>query len=228
VRELNRSGGQRWIVEGLQYPVDAWVIGGNRVLVAEYNGMKVTERDLRGKVLWEKSGLTGRATNVQRLANGNTVISSDQELIEVDRSGKTIFTKNFRGQFNIVAGYKAGNGEYVVLTGQGVCLRLDSTGKQLKSFNAGRDGSWTSGLDLTADGRILITQPNVNRVQLFDRDGKAVWEAAAPGAVTASWLPNGNILIASYNNQSAIELDRHGKTVWQLKSDYHVYRVRRR
>jgi hypothetical protein len=212
----------------LQYPVDAWVIGGNRILVAEYNGMKVTERDLRGKMLWEKTGLNGRATNVQRLPNGNTVIASDQEVIEVDRSGKTIFTKNFRGQFNLVAAYKASNGEYIVLTGQGACLRLDSTGKQLKSFNPGRDGSWTSGLDLTADGRILITQPNMNRVQLFDRDGKAVWEAAAPGAVTASWLPNGNILVASYNSQTAVELDRQGKTVWQQKSDYHVYRARRR
>jgi HEAT repeat protein len=228
VRELDRSGKQRWAIEGLQYPVDAWVIGGNRVLVAEYSGQKVSERDLSGKVLWERTGLRGRATNVQRLANGNTVIASDQELIEVDRGGKVLFTTNFRGQFTLVAGYKSRSGEYVLLNGQGLCLRLDSTGKEQKSFNAGRDGSWTSGLDLTFDGKILVTQPNSNRVQLFDKDGKVTWEAAAPGAVTATRLPNGHVLIASYNNQSASELDLKGNRVWHYASTYHVYRVRRR
>jgi streptogramin lyase len=149
-------------------------------------------------------------------------------MLEIDRTGKSVFTKNFRGQFNMTAAYKSRVGEYVVLTGAGKCLRLDSAGKEIKSFNAGRDGSWTSGLDLTADGRILITQPNANRVQLFDRDGKAVWEAPAPNVVTASWLPNGHILTASYNSQLACELDPSGKQVWQHKSTYHVYRVRRR
>jgi HEAT repeat protein len=228
VRELDRSGNQRWVIEALQYPVDAWVIGGNRVLIAEYSGQRVSERDFNGKVLWSKTGLQGRATNVQRLANGNTVISSDQEVIEVDRSGKNVFSKNFRGQFNLVAACKARNGEFVVLTGQGQCLQLDATGKELRSFNAGRDGSWTSGLDLTFDGRILITQPNSNRVQLFDREGKALWDAPAPSVVTATWLPNGHVLTASYNNNSVLELDRQGNTVWQHTSPNHVYRARRR
>src|SRR5262249_13988967 len=123
---------------------------------------------------------------------------------------------------------KARNGEIVVLTGQGNCLRLDSSGKEIKSFPAGRDGAWTSGLDLVPDGRILIAQPNMNRVQLFDREGKTLWEAPSPGLVTASWLPNGHVLIASYNGQAASELDRAGKTVWQHKSTYHVFRARRR
>jgi HEAT repeat protein len=228
VREIDRSGRQRWVMEGLQYPVDAWVLGGNRVLIAEYSGQRVSERDLSGKILWERAGLRGRAVTVQRLANGNTVITSDQELIEVDRGGKVLFTTNFRGQFTLIAGYKSRSGEYVLLTGQGLCLRLDAGGKELKSFSAGRDASWTSGLDLTFDGRILITQPSANRVQLFDKEGKVTWEAAAPGAVTATRLPNGHVLFASYNNQSATELDLKGNTVWQYKSTYHVYRVRRR
>jgi HEAT repeat protein len=228
VQELDRSGKQRWMIAQLQYPVDAWVVAGNRVLVAEYNGMKVTERDLQGKVLWEKTGLRGRATNAQRLANGNTVICSDQELLEVDRAGKSVFTKNFAGKSSLIAGYKARNGEYVVLTGQGSCVRMDATGREIKSFSAGRDGAWTSGLDLVSDGRILIAQPNMNRVQLFDREGKATWEAAAPGLVSASWLPNGHVLVANYNAQSATELNRNGKSVWEHKSDYHVFRVRRR
>jgi outer membrane protein assembly factor BamB len=228
VQELDRAGKQRWMVENLQYPVDAWVVGGNRLLVAEYNGMKVTERDLKGKVLWEKTGLRGRTTNVQRLPSGNTFISTDAEILEVDRSGKEVFVKNFAGKTNVVAAYKSRAGEIVLLTGQGMCQRLDASGREIKSFPANRNGAWTSGLDLVPDGRILVAQPNMNRVQLFDRDGKSLWEAPAPGLVTASWLPNGNVLVASYNGQQASELDRNGKTLWQHKSSYHVFRARRR
>jgi HEAT repeat protein len=228
VQELDRAGKQRWMIQNLQYPVDAWVVGGKRVLIGEYNGMKVTERDFKGHVLWEKTGLRGRTTNVQRLPNGNTFISTDNEILEVDRAGKEVFVKNFAGKTNVVAAYKSRGGEIVVLTGQGTCLRLDASGKELKSFSANRNGAWTSGLDLSPDGRILIAQPNMNRVQLFDSDGKSLWEAPAPGLVTASWLPNGNVLVASYNGQFASELDRSGKTVWQHKSTYHVFRARRR
>jgi HEAT repeat protein len=229
VQELDRAGKQRWMVENLQYPVDAWVVGGNRLLVGEYNGMRVTERDLKGKILWEKTGLRGRTTNVQRLPNGNTFISTDTEILEVDRAGKEVFVKNFAGKSNVVAAYKSRSGEIIVLTGQGTCLRLDGSGREIKSFPANRNGAWSSGLDLPPDGRILIAQPNTNRVQLFDRDGKSLWESPVPGGLqTASWLPNGNVLVASYNAQHAIELDRSGKTVWQYKSTYHVFRARRR
>jgi HEAT repeat protein len=228
VQELDRSGKQRWIIEQLQYPVDAWVLAGNRVLIAEYNGMKVTERDLKGKIMWEKTGLRGRTTNVQRLPTGNTFISTDTEVIEVDRTGKEVFTKSFAGRLNLIAGYKARNGEIVVLTAQGTCMRMTAAGNEIKTFAANRDGAWTSGLDLVPDGRILIAQPNRNRVQIFNRDGKMVWDAAATGVVTASWLSNGHVLVASYNNQSAVELDRNGKTVWQHKSTHHVFRARRR
>src|SRR5262249_57273984 len=72
VRELARDGKERWRIEGLQYPVEAWVLPGNRILVAEYNGRRVSERDLKGNILWKKEGLPGNPTNAQRLATGNT------------------------------------------------------------------------------------------------------------------------------------------------------------
>jgi hypothetical protein len=45
----------------------------------------------------------------------------------------------------------------------------------------------------------------MERVQLFDCDGKVRWEAAAPGVVTATWLPNGHVLLANHSAQLAIE-----------------------
>ena len=38
----SRARARCWTVEGLNFPVDAWVLGGNRILVAEYNGNRVT------------------------------------------------------------------------------------------------------------------------------------------------------------------------------------------
>jgi HEAT repeat protein len=228
VVEMDRAGRVRWCIDQLQYPVDAWVVGSDRVLIAEYNGMRVSERDFKGKVLWEKTGLRSQATNVQRLANGNTFIATMRDVMEVDRTGREIMRTTFAGRQSFIAAYKARDGEIVALTGQGTCIRMNATGKEIKSFPAGRDGAWTSGLDLVPDGRILVSQPNMNRVQLFDRDGKVLWEKPAPGLVTASWLPNGHVLVASYANQNVVELDRDGRTVWQHKSDYHVFRVRRR
>lgn len=225
VSEMDRAGRVRWSIDQLQYPVDAWVVGGNHVLIAEYTGMRVSERDFKGKVLWEKRT---QATNVQRLPNGNTFIATMREVMEIDRSGREVMRTNFGGRQNFIAAYKARDGEIVALTGQGTCLRMNAAGKEIKSFPAGRDGAWTSGLDLVPDGRILISQPNMNRVQLFDRDGKVLWEKPAPGIVTASWLPNAHMLVSSYANQNVVELDRDGRTVWQHKSDHHVFRVRRR
>ena len=48
VVELGRDGKPRWEIDNLQYPVDAHILPGNRVLIAEYTGRKVTERQLQG------------------------------------------------------------------------------------------------------------------------------------------------------------------------------------
>jgi hypothetical protein len=225
VVELGRDNKPRWKVVGLQFPVDAVVLPGNRVLIAEHNGRKVTERDFKGNILWQKEGLNGQVVNVQRLPNGHTFIATNLQLLEVDRAGKEVFAVNLPG--GIEAAYKARNGHVICLTAPGRCVRLDARGKQLKSFPSNRSG-WTSGLDLLPTGRILITQPNRNKVAEFDAEGKVVLEFDAPQVTTATALPNGHILAGSFNTQRAFEVDRKGKVVWEYQDIYHVFRARRR
>jgi hypothetical protein len=225
VVEIGRDGKERWHVDGLQYPVDAWVVPGGRVLVAEYNGRKVTERDMKGKIVWEKSGYNGQTVNCQRLPNGNTFIASDQQLLEVDRTGKEIFSFNPGG---VTAAYKSRTGHVIALHTNGRVVKYDRAGKEVKSFQSGRGGGWTSGIDVLANGRILLAHPNRNKVVEYDAEGKQTLEVDAPQVTTATGLPNGNVLAASYGMQRVIEVDRKGKIVWEYKAPGSVFRARRR
>jgi HEAT repeat protein len=227
VAELGRDGKVRWQIEGLQYPVDAWVVAGSRVLVAEYNGMKVTERDLSGRVVWEKANLGGRVVNAQRLANGNTFIAVQNALLEVDRAGKEISAYR-RPQSDVWAAYRSPDGTVTFFTNRNQCFRLDRSGKEVKSFALGAGGSWTSGIDVTARGHILASNHNENKVEEYDAAGKKVWETAAPAITTATRAANGNTIVASYFSNRVFELDRNGKVVWEHKDTLHPFRARRR
>lgn len=227
VAEVGRDGKIRWQIGNLHYPVDAQVLPGERVLVTEWDGNKVIEYDFRGNQIWKKEGFTGRATNSQRLPNGNTFICTTNELLEVDRTGKAVYT--IRVNQGLTAGYRGANGDIVCLRNDGQCVRYDTAGKELKSFPSNRDTSWTSGIDLARNGNVLITQPSPNqKVTEYSPDGKVVKEWNAPQVTTATKLSNGNILAASHNDQKVIELDPSGKQVWEYKDEYHIFRAKRR
>jgi HEAT repeat protein len=225
VREISRDGKTRWQIDGLQYPVDAYVIGPDRVLITEYNGRRVTERDFKGKILWKYDNLPNMPVNAQRLPGGNVFIATMNDILEVNRKGKEVLHLNVGG---VIAACKARSGHIVCLMQQGECRILDARGKEIKSFRSGRFGGWTSGLDLGPAGRILVAMPSNSKVVEFDRNGKTVWQAAAPSVTTATRLPNGHVLTASYGQQTVVELDRNGHTVWQFRSDRRPFRARRR
>src|SRR5206468_365583 len=73
VQEIGLDGTLRWEIAGLRYAIDAQVIGHNRVLIVEYSGRTVTERNFQGDVLWRKDLQPQQLPlNAQRLSNGNT------------------------------------------------------------------------------------------------------------------------------------------------------------
>jgi HEAT repeat protein len=227
VTEIGRDGKARWQIKELRYPVDAFVLHGERVLITEWEGSRVAEWDTRGNIVWKKENLPSRPTNSQRLANGNTFISMTNEVMEVDRTGRTIY--QIKVNQGLTAGYRATNGEIVCLRNDGKCVRYDTTGKEIKSFASNRDTSWTSGIDLVRNGNVLITQPNPNqKVTEYTSDGKMVKEWSTPQITTATKLTNGNILASSHNDSKVIEFDPSGKKVWEHKSDLHIFRAKRR
>jgi HEAT repeat protein len=224
VLELGRDGKPRWIIGDVLFPVDAYVLGGNRVLIAEYMGNRVTERDFKGKILWQKD-LGANPINAQRLTNGNTFIATGNELLEVDRAAKTVWSLPFPA--GVSAAYKARDGIITCLTNNAQCVRISREGKELKSFPINRSG-FTSGIDVLPNGRVLIAEPNQGSVVEVDADGKTVWQAKTPGIASATRLPNGHTLVANHGMNSVTELDRAGKVVWEYKEATSVFRARRR
>ncbi len=227
VIEIGRDGKIRWKIEKLRYPVDAFMLPGDRVLITEWDGNRVTEYDTRGTVFWKKDGLTGRATNAQRLPNGNTFISTTNEFLEVDRAGKDVYRVPV--PLGVTGAYRAVAGDIVVLRNDGKVARYTTAGAEVKTFDSKRDSSWTSGLDLVRNGNIVVTQPNPGqKVTEFTPDGKVVHEWNTPNVTTATRLTNGNLLAASHGGQNVIEYDRAGKKVWEYKDEFHIFRARRR
>src|SRR5262249_34632459 len=52
--DLDSNNQIRWEIHNVTFPLDVQLLGEDRILVAEYYGNRVTERDLKGNILWHK------------------------------------------------------------------------------------------------------------------------------------------------------------------------------
>jgi hypothetical protein len=229
VYEIDRQGKTRWTIDSLSGPIDAHVLPGDRVLIAEHHGSRITERNLRGNVLWEKR-LNDRPVSVQRLPNGNTFIATYASLLEVTRDGKEVYNYRPEGAIGqIYAGQKLRNGRLVCVTLSGQVLELDSAnGKVVRSIKSGLDGCYSVQGGLPG-GHYLVASYNSGQVVELDHTGKILWKHTYATAYHAERLANGNYLIASHGQSRVIEVNRDGKTVFdQGTNGSNVWRVHRR
>jgi hypothetical protein len=112
------------------------------------------------------------------------------------------------------------NGDMICLTSKGICVRLDATGKEIKSFNvpqftsSGIVLSSVGNIDVTPKGHVVLMQ-NDTKVAEFDSEGRLIWQANVAGN-RANRLANGHTLVAS-ENTGVVELDATGKPVWKYE-----------
>src|SRR5262249_27585604 len=147
------DGKPRWEIKGLSGPFDAIVIGHDRVLIAEHNGQRVTERTFQGEILWQKSTPNAWPIGVQRLRNGNTFIACRNQLLEVDRGGRELYSIN-RANNDVVAARKMRDGQIVCVSTQRTVARLDTEGKELKTFTL--PAVMNAGVEVLANGHVLV------------------------------------------------------------------------
>jgi hypothetical protein len=225
VLEIGRDSKPRWTIENVRYPLDAHLVGRDRVLVAEYLDRRVTERTLKGDIVWQVQ--VNNPIGCQRLPNGNTFIVTRNQLLEVDAKGNQTVLYNQRN-FTISGAKKARNGDVYVVASTGQLSRLDRTGKEVKTFQVGQM-YFFGGIELLPAGRVLVAEYRNNRVAEYDAQGKLVWQAQANFPTSAVRLPNGHTLVTIMINQQIVELNRDGKVVWQHHvADGRPFRARRR
>ena len=242
VAELDANNRPRFQIEGLQLPLDAQMLPGDRVLIAEHNANRVTERNRKGMVLWQKQ--IASPLVAQRLPNGHTFIATQSiqlqqlapQLVEVDRDGKVVFSFSFPTGESIMKAAKLPNGDIACVTNARRFVRLDAAGKELQSFPNARVMTIGGRLEVLPSGHVLIPEKENHRVVEYDSRGRVIWELPLPMSdpVAAVRLPNGNTLVTSYDHRGmglptpATEYDREGNEVWSYKSDTPVTRAFRR
>ncbi len=227
--ELDKDKNPRWkITIPVGYPVDAQYVGGNRVVVAEYQGNRVTERDtIKGEIKWEYN-CGGNPFSVQRLPNGNTFVAMQGRLIEIDRNKNEVWSYQRPNQ-DIQRARKLPNGEVAFITNVGQYTRMDPrTQKVSKQFNVVAPQIIFGTMDVLPNGNLLMTQFGQARVVEYNRDGGQVGNPiviAQPNSVVR--LPNGNNLVTSYNQRQVYEFNG-AQQVWNFQTDGIVFVARRR
>jgi len=211
----------RWQLNGLNFPLDVQMLPNDHVLVAEYQGSKVTERDLKGNIVWQYQTIGPLAA--QRLDNGNTFIVTDEELVEVDKDKNKKFTRFFGPNERVMKACKLADGRIVCLTkGNNIQVAvLDEKGTKKKEFIVKNMSKHLFGgrLYMTPTNRVLIPLSGENKVIEYDMEGNEAWELKVPQPVAAVRLFNGNTLVTTMDMPGkVIEFDRSGHEVWSYET----------
>jgi outer membrane protein assembly factor BamB/HEAT repeat protein len=222
VFECGSDGKARWTIK-CNNPIDAQMLPGNRVLIADCHGGKVMEMDRDGKEVW--SHACNSPLSVQRLPGGNTFIASHTDLFEVTRDGNKVWSFSRMGY--VYYARKQRDGYIVVASADGVLAEVDTTGKELVRLTLGGMSNW-AGVEALPAGRYLVARSGANEVVEVDRAGKVLWQVQVKNPNSAVRLKNGHTLVASHDDKCVYEFDRAGKQVWKRTVEGNTFRARRR
>jgi len=174
VEELDAKGKRTWSPAGV--PNGAGGVfdierlpNGNTLMAYTHRG-HVTEVNVKGKVVWQMTGLKS-PISAQRLKNGNTLIAehAGSRVIEVDRKNKIVWQKTGLKSPGDATMLPNGNvliGEY---SGKKVMV-VDRKGKVLWQRNC---PAAVSGVCCLPDGTVAITNSREGAI-LLSSDGKKV------------------------------------------------------
>ncbi|MBM3994528.1 MAG: hypothetical protein FJ303_10310 [Planctomycetes bacterium] len=218
VSEHSRGGPKRWNFTGVMGAMDAHSLPNGRVLVAENNANKVTERDTKGAIKWEYI-TPNNPICCQRLPNGNTFIASYNMVMEIKPDRTQVYRITPGPQFYIFSAHKARNGHIVAITAQGLIIEMEvPSGKQIHTVQTQTLGNWCS-VELLPNGNYLVASMNPGTVREIDRKGTEVWSKQINGVFRATRMPNGNILAASMNTRQVVEIERpSGNIRWTINT----------
>jgi hypothetical protein len=150
----------------------------------------------------------------ESLPGGHLFIACRDGLCEVDRDGKTV-TEVAWPTRGIATARRLADGRYVVLSDEGDCLFLDHDGRERSRFKTGCSLTLAPGIDVTANGRVLIPDFSGDRVVEFGPAGEELWQQQVEKPTSVQRLGNGDTLTVSSATRQIIELTRTGRRIGQ-------------
>ena len=220
------DGKMLWEIKDVDAPADVQLLPGGRVLIAEYQSLRVTERDREGKILWKKQ-FDRYATSCRRLPNGNTFIATYGELTELTPDGTTVYSYKGTDVGDIYRAHRLPNGHLLFVCGSDKIVELGADGKRVRTIKVPLSTGIWAGLEPLPGDRFLLALHDHDKVIEIDANGKTLWECKVPKATSAIRLPNGNTLVTSLDDCLVLELDRAGKEVWRMKLAGKAFRALR-
>jgi len=226
--EVDRNNKVLMTITGLSNPWDAQILPGNKVLIAEYNGYRVTERDFKGNILWKKDNLGFYPIQVQRLPNGDTFIVGQNKIIQVNRAGKEVLTLT-RQNYDVRTAKRLPNGQIVIITNRSQYERLDRQGKTIKTVTLPTNVPYYQN-EILDNGNVLVPLGWNNKIVEYNSEGKEVWSVAnVEQPLHVFRLPNKGFLASSQNwPYKFVEHDKAGKKVREHVTNIYVFRVKAR
>lgn len=209
------QGGQTcWEIRRLEGAQAVQMLPNGRVLIAEHDANRVSERDRQGKIYWQEQ-TPGNPIACQRQANGNTLIATYKELYEVTPDHKRVFRHSDRRDFRDAL--RLQNGHILYVTGDGTLVEYDAACEHLlrtiepKFYAEG--AKFRARVEPLLNGRYLLTLGGSHRVIEINNTGNIRWEYSIRSPMSAIRLRNGHTLIASSEERCVVEVDRAGKEI---------------
>ncbi len=212
VFEWRPEGKPRFNITDLVGPVDVRVLPGKRLLIAEQNGRRVTERDFNGKIIWEQPFDEG-PVSVMRLPNGNTFVATMQRVMEVRRNGDVVYS--YPVEDGVSDANKLSDGRIAIISTGDAVIFLGADGKEIKRAQADSQGA----IEAQPNGHVLVSQTQTGRISEFDAKGERVIDLKIDGAWMATRLPDGNLLVASKSKRKMTKVDPKGKVIAEYDID---------
>jgi HEAT repeat protein len=182
----------RWQLSLPDSNSQCWIFPGNRILTL---GSEVIEHELSGKIVWRARQC---ANDCQRLADGTTVLMSQNDFLELDSAGRTMYSMQ--------AAIRA-HPSLNMCPPAAVLRRADSYPLAIEISRDGR--AWLVDYDRTTGReieRMLIKQKAEDKLGLVENGGIVqVWPQE---------LPNGNLFVPL--KDQLIEVNRSGTIVRRL------------
>jgi len=188
----------------------------NGNIIVGYSGTarNIEEYDKNGKAVWSPAGVpngTGGVFDIERLANGNTLIAYTHRghVTEINAKGKAVW--QMTGLKSPISAQRLKNGNTLIAEHAGSrVIEVDRKNKivwQKTGLNSPGDAA------MLPNGNVLIGEYNGKKVMEVNRKGKVIWQRNCPAAVSGVCaLPDGTIAITN-SREGALLLSSDGKKV---------------